>query len=257
MEPGRAYNYDGHDNDYAASRIGDPRIATCIGRALGDARTIVNVGAGAGSYEPGDRIVAAIEPSGSMRALRVQQGRAPAVRASADSIPFDDGAFDAGMALLTVHHWPSLASGIRELRRVVRDRLVIMTFDPDKLDLLWNVHYFPDVVEVERQRYPKIAELVDLLGGTSDVVSVPVPFDCTDGFQEAFYGRPEAFLDDAVRRNQSAWGFVDNEIEREQVERLRRDLESGAWDRQFGKHRTMNEFHGALRLVVAEYARES
>lgn len=252
MDSGRAYDYDQNDNDYPAFRAGDPRIAAYIHSTLGGARTVVNVGAGAGSYEPDDRLVTAIEPSESMCAQRLKHGRAPAVRATADAIPFDDNSFDAGMALLTVHHWPSLADGLREIRRVVRDRVVVMTFDPDQLDLLWNVHYFPDVVAVERRRYPRLSELVRLLGPTTDVISVPVPFDCSDGFQEAFYGRPEAFLEDGVRRNQSAWGFVDNEIERVQVERLRGDLENGAWDRRFGDHRTMAEFHGALRLVVAD-----
>lgn len=251
-----AFDYDAAGIDYSAVRREDPHIARQIGAALGDARTILNVGAGAGSYEPRDRYLVALEPSAAMRGQRLANGKPPALAGSSDSIPFDDDAFDAAMALLTVHHWPDLRRGIDELRRVSRRTIVIMTFDPAALDDFWNAQYFPEVVAVERQRYPDIERLRDLLGekepggATVDVIPVAIPLDCRDGFQEAFYGRPEAFLRPEVRAAQSAWGFIDRETELRIVKRLADDLATGRWDERYGAHRQLPSFTGALRLVV-------
>lgn len=252
-----AFDYDHHNPDYANHRRADTRIATQIHQLLGGARTVLNVGAGAGSYEPTDRYVVAVEPSVSMRRQRMLAGRCPAVNASADSLPFDDGAFEASMALLTVHHWSDLEKGLRELRRVTIGAVVIMSFDPQALDLFWNIHYFPELVEVERQRYPSMQKLLSILGNNTRISDVVVPLDCTDGFQEAFFGRPEAFLNPEVRRAQSAWGFLPHGLEDTYVRKLEEALASGEWDRRFGAHRRMPEFKGALRLIVSSSGADS
>ncbi len=246
-----AFNYDREKVGYATRRQTDPRIARHVHAALGDARTVLNVGAGTGSYEPADRYVVSIEPSSEMRSKRLELGRHPAVSARADALPFDDGAFDAAMALLTVHHWPDLKAGLAEVRRVTRGPIVVMTYDGDQLEVFWNARYFPELIDVERSRYPKFDRLAEALGGNIEIRSVPIPLDCVDGFQEAFYGRPEAFLDPEVRRAQSAWGFLDTATQNRLVASLDTDLKSGRWDELYGKHRTMPEFHGALRLVIA------
>ena len=244
-----SFNYDRHGKGYARFRRADPRIAAFVHEALGAAKTVLNVGAGAGSYEPEDRYVLALEPSAVMRAQRSGL-RAPAVIGSAGSIPLDDNAVDASMAILSVHHWPDMAAGLNEMRRVSRDRVIIVTFDPDLLNDFWNTEYFPEVVEAEKRRYPTIHFLTDALGGRCDVQSIPVPLDCADGFQEAFYGRPEAFLDPEVRKAQSAWGFIPQGMEPVIVKRLADDLASGDWDRKFGHLREQPSFTCAFKLVV-------
>lgn len=246
-----AFNYDRHGQEYSGHRRTDPRIAEYVCNALGEARTILNVGAGAGSYEPEDQYVVAVEPSIVMRAQRLANGKRPAITGRADALPFDDDSFDAGMAMVTVHHWPDIARGLKELRRVTKTAVVIMTFDPDALHNFWNVHYFPELVEVERKRYPKIDVITSALGGKCEVMPIPVPFDCVDGFQEAFYGRPEAFLQAGVRMSQSAWGFLPKRLEEEYVQALADDLHSGKWDQRFGAFRSMPTFTCALRLIVA------
>ena len=192
---------------YARKRRTDPRIAALVHRAIGDAKTVLNVGAGAGSYEPDDRYVIAIEPSETMRAQRPAH-LVPAIRGIAEQLPLDDQSVDASMALVTVHQWQNLDKGLRELTRVTRGPIVVLTFDGDALDLYWLADYAPELISVERRRYPAIATIVAGLGGNADVETVPVPIDCVDGFTEAYYARPEAFLDAEVRRSQSAWSFV-------------------------------------------------
>lgn len=246
-----AYDYDRHGHRYSGIRQTEPYIAAQIHAALGDARTVLNVGAGSGSYEPADRYVVAVEPSAVMRSQRAGNGKVPAVAGTADALPFDDGAFDASMAVYTVHHWPDMQKGLRELRRVTAGPVVIMTSDPDALDRFWNVEYFPEVVAAEKRRYPAIDFLKTTLGGRVEVRDVAIPLDCIDGFQEAFYGRPEAFLHAEVRRAQSAWGFVPQELHAGIVQRLAEDLGSGEWDRRFGHYRTQPAWVGSLRLVVA------
>ena len=244
------FDYERHGQGYAARRRTDPRIAALVTAALGPAATVLNVGAGAGSYEPADRYVAAVEPSASMRAQR-PVGFAPAIDGAAEHLPFDDDSFDAAMATITVHQWSDPARGLAELRRVSRGPVVILTFDGDALDLLWLAEYVPELMAAERRRYPAITDLCAALGGRSEVTAVPIPRDCVDGFTEAFYATPERFLDPEVRRSQSAWGFVEPEVAERGIERLRVDLASGEWDRRFGALRTQPEFHGSLRLVVA------
>jgi len=243
------FDYDTHGRGYALRRRPDPRIAALIHTALGDARTVLNVGAGAGSYEPGDRYVLAVEPSAAMRAQR-PPGAAPALDASAERLPFDDDAFDAVMATVTVHQWRDTARGLAELRRVARGPVVVLTFDGDELDRLWLAEYAPELIAAERRRYPAIATIAAAIGRPTDVLEVPIPFDCVDGFTEAYYARPEAFLDPQVRAAQSAWGFITPEATNRAVERLRSDLTSGRWQRTYGHLRTQPQFVGALRLLV-------
>lgn len=252
MTPARGdFDYERSGGSYSAHRRADPRIAARVHAALGPARSVVNVGAGAGSYEPADRRVVAVEPSASMRGQRPPD-LGPAVEAVAERLPFAAGRFDGGMATVTVHQWADPVAGLAELRRVVRGPVVVLTFDGAALDRLWLARYCPELVEAERRRYPDPRSILEALGGRGRVLSVPVPFDCTDGFTEAFYGRPERFLDPAVRRAQSAWGFVDPGAEARAVAELRDDLSSGAWDDRHGHLRRQPLFEGSLRLVVSE-----
>jgi SAM-dependent methyltransferase len=234
---------------YATRRRTDPRIAALVHDALGPARTVLNVGAGAGSYEPDDRYVVALEPSAAMRAQRPAHA-VPAVDGVAGHLPFDDGSFDASMAMVTVHQWPDLGAGLREMRRVTRGPVVVLTFDGDALDRLWLADYVPELIEAERRRYPASDVIGDLLGAGASVRAVPVPRDCLDGFTEAYFARPEAFLEQDTRRSQSAWGFVDDGVEDRFVARLRADLDTGVWDQRYGPLRAQEVFEGALRLVV-------
>jgi SAM-dependent methyltransferase len=245
------FDYDTHGRGYAGVRRPDPRIAAMVHTALGDARTVLNVGAGAGSYEPADRYVTAVEPSAAMRAQRPHTA-VPAIDAVAEALPFDDGAFGAAMATVTVHQWQDAEKGLAELRRVSRGPVVVLTFDGDALDLLWLAEYVPELIAAERRRYPPINRIAELIGRTCDVAPVPIPIACTDGFTEAFYARPERFLDPAVRAAQSAWGFVEPDAITRGVGRLRADLESGAWDTRYGALREQSEFTGSLRLLTGQ-----
>ncbi|MFF4414281.1 class I SAM-dependent methyltransferase [Streptosporangium sp. NPDC001559] len=247
--PAGDFDYERHGHGYAGQRRTDPRIAAHVHAALGQARTVVNVGAGAGSYEPLDRHVVAVEPSAMMRAQRPRH-LAPAVNAAAERLPFDDGAFDAAMATVTVHQWSDLEQGLRELRRVSRGPVVVLTFDRDLLDLYWLAEYSPEIIAVEHRRFPPIDLIAAHIGSRAEVLPVAVPIDCVDGFAEAYYARPESFLDAEVRASQSAWGFVDDAVQGRAVDRLRSDLESGAWDERFGHLREQPEFLGSLKLVV-------
>jgi len=247
--PAGDFDYDRAGAGYATVRRTDPRIAAMVHAALGGAGSVVNVGAGAGSYEPADRAVVAVEPSAAMRAQRPASA-APAVAAVAERLPFADGSFAAAMATVTVHQWRDHIAGLRELRRVSSGPVVLLTFDGDALDRLWLADYVPELRDAERGRYPSMAAIDAALGGGTVVTEVPIAPDCPDGFTEAYYARPEAFLEASVRRGQSAWGFVDGGVEERFVARLRADLDAGAWDLRYGYLRTQPEFVGALRLVV-------
>ncbi len=246
-------DYEARGQGYGLVRRADPRIAARIHAALGDARTVLNVGAGAGSYEPVDRRVIAVEPSAAMRAQR-PPGAAPTVAGVAEALPLGDQSVDAAMATVTVHQWPDLPKGLAELRRVARGPIVILTADPDAVGGAWFSAYQAERVAVERRRMPPIAALVAGLSegwdGPVDVETVPVPLDCTDGFAEAFYGRPERMIDPAVRAAQSSWGFLAPGAEARSVAALSADLASGAWDRRWGHLRTQPTFDGGLRLVI-------
>lgn len=249
--PSGDYDYETGGQGYELQRRADPRIEQVVHQALGDARTVLNVGAGAGSYEPTDRVVFAVEPSAAMRARR--PSHSPAIAAFAESLPFDDDAFEASMAMVTVHQWSDWEAGVRELARVSSGPVVIMTFDRDAFDRFWLAQYVDGVITVEATRFPRIDDIVRVLaeqGHTVDVLDAVIPLDCTDGFSEAFYGRPEAFLDPAVRAAQSMWGFIDPDDVAAALERLRSDLADGSWDERFGHLRTQPGFVGSIRLIV-------
>ncbi|MFJ9821711.1 class I SAM-dependent methyltransferase [Streptomyces sp. NPDC101151] len=234
----------------ASYRRPDDRIARFVAEALGDARRVLNVGAGAGSYESAARSVTAVEPSESMRAQRPTQ-LARAIDAVAEDLPFADDEFDATMTLFSVHQWSDVRAGLREMRRVARGPVVILTCDPALVRDFWLYRYAPEVLDIEARRYPPVEELAAALGGTGTVQTVPIPLDCTDGFNEAYYGRPEMLLDPAARQACSAWSFTDDHV-RERFDRtLRHDLESGAWNEEFGHLRDRPTYEGSLVIVRA------
>lgn len=242
-------DYGAIGRTYARYRQADPVIAAQVHRALGDARTVLNVGAGAGSYEPTDRVVTAVEPSATMRAQRPAH-LPSAIDAVAEALPFADAAFDASMATVTVHQWTDLEAGLAEMRRVTRGPVVLLVCDPAAMMDYWLSDYIPEVRRIEAGRFPPIARLTAGLGGRVEVQPVPIPLDCRDGFNEAYFGRPEALLDRDARLACSSWSLVP-EAAVERFERtLSADLASGAWDARYGHWRTTPSFDGPLRLVV-------
>jgi SAM-dependent methyltransferase len=243
-------DYDTHGRSYARHRQSDPRIAARIHTALGDARTVLNVGAGAGSYEPRDRWVLAVEPSPTMRAQR-PPGAAPAIDARAEALPLDDDAVDAAMACVTIHHWEPPAAGLAELRRVARATVVVFTFELEALPA-WQLEFLAEVIDADGPRFPSLDEVAAALGGRTRVERIPTPADCVDGFFEAFWNRPERLLDPEVRGSQSGWTHLAPGVEEQVVQRLRAALESGAWDAEHGHLRSADSYDGALRLVISE-----
>jgi SAM-dependent methyltransferase len=241
-------DYGAFAHPYARHRRPDPRIAARLWAALGEARTVLNVGAGAGSYEPPDRHVIAIEPSAAMRAQRLPDR--PAINAFAEALPLDDASVDAAMATMTVHQWSGLAAGLAELRRVSRGPVVLLVGDPDRLPRFWLNDYAPALIATEQRRYPAIADLAAAIGARARTELIPIPLDCTDGLCEAFYGRPERLLDEEVRRAQSSWSFLEPGVEETAVGALDADLRSGLWDDRHGHLRTQPNFEGALTLMV-------
>jgi len=243
-----AHLYDQIGIGYRALRRPDPRIAAAIVDALGPAASVVNVGAGAGSYEPTDRRVVAVEPSREMIRQR-PAGAAPVVQASATALPFRTATFDAALAVLTVHHWPDRARGLAELRRVARDRVVILTWAPDAAGFWLVEDYFPELVAIDRAIFPTPDEMRRTLDPI-EVHPLPIPHDCTDGFLGAYWRRPRAYLDAAVRGAISTFskiGDVDPGLAR-----LRNDLEDGTWTRRHGLLLTRSELDLGYRLVVAK-----
>ncbi|GAB2605894.1 MerR family transcriptional regulator [Paractinoplanes abujensis] len=238
--------YDTIGSAYPATRRTEPRIAARIWSALGDARTVLNVGAGTGSYEPADRDVTAVEPSAVMRAQR-PPGAAPCVSAAAERLPFADQSFDAAMAVSTVHHWRDPIAGLREMRRVAR-RVVVLTYEASTSRFWLTRDYLPEFEQLAAA-LPPLADLTGAIGGQAEPVLIP--WDCADGFFEAYWRRPQAYLDSSVRRAVSVWTRVGPEAERRAVEALRDDLASGRWA---GRNRDVAALDTAelgLRLLVA------
>jgi SAM-dependent methyltransferase len=242
-------NYGAIGIGYTRFRQPDPRIAAFIYRALGDAATVLNVGAGAGSYEPTDRQVTAVEPSAAMRAQRPPH-LPEAIDAVAEHLPFADRTFDAAMATFTIHQWPDLAKGLAEIRRVTRGPIALLTCDPDLLDRFWLNAYAPEAIAVEAGRYPSMDRVRQALGGAAEFLPVPIPLDCHDGFNEAYYGRPEMLLDPAARRACSAWSFVAASAVARFEADLARDLADGRWDALQAALRKQPTFEGSLVLIV-------
>jgi len=236
---------------YDRYRRAEPAIARGLLDTLGSARTVCNVGAGAGSYEPVDRAVVAVEPSSTMRDQR-RPDAAPVVAGTAEALPFADGAFAAAMTTFSVHQWADLAGGLAEMRRVARGPVTVLTCDPDLLTGFWLDAYAPEVVAVEARRYPSLGVLAAGLGGRVHHRPVPIPLRCTDGFNEAYYGRPEALLDPVARQSCSAWSFVGADVVDRFERQLRTDLDDGTWDDRWGYLRRQPTFGGSLVLVVSE-----
>jgi SAM-dependent methyltransferase len=251
---------DGSAGDADHGRIGEgyrqyrrpePAFARAIAKALGDARTVLNVGAGAGSYEPTDREVTAVEPSATMRAQRPDT-LSPAIDATAEDLPFADDTFDAAMTTFSVHQWGDLERGLAEVRRVTRGPIVILTCDPDRVEDYWLAEYAPEVMATEARRYPALTRITDALPDDAVTATpLPIPFTCVDGFSEAYYARPERLLDAGARRANPTWSSVDELTARRSVAALRSALESGDWDRRHGALRIRPTYDGSLVLVTA------
>lgn len=249
ITPEPTVRYDRIGRGYAGTRQPDPRIQRRIDAALGAARTVVNVGAGAGSYEPAWCTVTPVEPSQVMLAQR-PDGGAGAVRAVAEALPFTDRSFDAAMTVLSVHHWTDLAAGLRELRRVARQRVVVFTHDPGFGDIFWlTARYFPAIAEADRLRFPVVERLTDVLG-LAEVEAIPVPFDCRDGFLGAFWREPRVYLQHHIRAGMSGFAMLDAASHQAGVELLRRDLANGEWERRYGHLRAETALDLGYRLVT-------
>jgi SAM-dependent methyltransferase len=245
--------YDRIGAGYARLRRDDPRFRALIDAALGDARTVVNVGAGTGSYEPRDRHVVAVEPSDVMAAQRPPD-LAPAIRAGARALPLRDASVDAAMAILTVHHWDGEQErGVRELRRVARGPVVILTYDPRVSAQMWLMaEHLPEVATLDHRIFPHPERLAEWLGGRVRVEPVPIPADTPDWMLGAFWAHPERVLDPAARAATSGFARMPPAIVERCVATVRRDLDSGAWDARHGHLRTREAYDAGLRLVVAE-----
>jgi SAM-dependent methyltransferase len=247
--------YDTIGRSYAATRREEPCIAEAIVKALGDARSVVNVGAGTGSYEPRDRELIAVEPSDVMIAQR-PPGRAPVVRGRAEALPLEDDCCDAAMAILSVHHWDDRAAGLRELRRVARRRVVLFGIDPAQTGDFWMTReYLPEVMDLVSgsrgsTRWEK--ELAELLPGRLHVEAVPVPHDCRDGFYGAYWRRPAAFLDPVVRAGISVFSQIPEAAVSHAVARLRRDLDSGAWAGRHADLLALEELDLGYKVITVE-----
>ena len=241
-----SHEYDRIGVGYGSYRLPDPRLSTAILEALGPG-TILNVGAGAGSYEPSDRPVVALEPSWVMLAQHSGRRR---VQGAAEELPFADGAFDVAMAILTVHHWKNLNAGLSELRRVA-ERQVIFTWDPDFERKLWiTTDYVPAIDALETSRFTPLDDLVDGLDAHT-VAPFEIPHDFTDGFQAAFWRRPEMYLDPDVRAASSTFASLPPELVEPGIEQLRTDLETGKWNETYRELLTLDRMDLGHRIVVA------
>jgi len=237
--------YDTIGINYAELRNPDPRIAKAIEQALGAARTILNVGAGTGSYEPAGRRLIAVEPSLQMIRQRSPTA-AKAIQASADKLPFEDGSFEASMAILTVHHWPDKAAGMREMRRVTSGPIVLLTFDPSHRP--WLTDYLPQLATLDEAQMPRISDYERWLGKVR-ISPLLVPHDCTDGFLYAYWRRPSAYLDARIRSGSSSFWAIGNA--EAGLSRLARDLDSGEWQRLYSGLLAREEYDAGYRLVIA------
>ncbi|WCB96130.1 hypothetical protein DSM104299_04885 [Baekduia alba] len=244
--------YDRIGEGYARRRQEDPRIAARVHEALGDARTVVNVGAGAGSYEPVDRHVVAVEPSDVMAAQRPPH-LAPAIRATAGRLPLRDASVDAAMAMLTLHHWDyEQEQGVRELRRVARGPVVLLTLDPRVSGATWLMaDYLPEVADLDRAIFPTPERLADWLGGQVRTHVIEVPRDTPDGMLLSFWAHPERVLDPAARAATSGFARMQPAIVDRCAAAVARDLTSGAWDARHGHLRGLDAYDAGLRLIVA------
>ncbi len=244
--------YDTIGHGYSRTRREDPRFRVLIHAALGDARTVVNVGAGTGAYEPRDRHVIAIEPSDVMAAQRPRD-LAPAIRASAGSLPLRDRSVDAAMAVLSVHHWDEeREQGVRELRRVARDTVVILTYDATISGAMWLMtDYLPEVAALDLRIFPPPEHLAEWLGGDVRIDEIPIPRDTPDWMLGSFWAHPERVLDAHARAATSGFARLPTDVIDRVVAEVSRDLASGLWDARYGHLRNLDALDVGLRLVVA------
>ena len=243
--------YDRIGRGYAEYRKPDPRIAAALHAALGDARSVINVGAGAGSYEPTDRDVLAVEPSATMIAQR-PDGAAPCILGSADALPAEPASFDAAMAVLSAHHWPDLAAGLAEMRRVARRRVVLLTWVPDAPPFWLTRDYFPEIMAHDRTIFPDteaLAAMLERLIGPTRITPLPIPHDCSDGFLCAYWRRPEAYLDEGARAAISSFARFDATAG---LDCLRADLDSGTWLTRHGHLAKLDSLDCGYRIVRCE-----
>lgn len=246
--------YDSIGAGYAGTRREDPDLRRRIEAALGDARSVVNVGAGAGSYEPRDRHVVAIEPSDVMAAQRPRE-LAPAIRASAEALPLRDGAVDAAMAVLTLHHWDDARErGVRELRRVARGPVVIVTYEAAVARRMWLMDYLPEVAELDARIFPAVEVVCGWLGGRTRAEVVPIARDTPDWTLGSFWAHPERVLDPAARAATSGFARMPEDVVDRVVRTVEADLASGAWDERHGALRDLPAYDAGMRLIVAEPA---
>ncbi len=236
--------YDTIGLNYANLRHPDQRIAQQIEAALGNAQTVLNVGAGAGSYEPADRQITAVEPSAEMIQQR-PASNVTVVQGSAEDLPFDDKSFDAAMAVLTIHHWSDQERGVKELRRVTRQKIVFLTYDPSFRGF-WLADYFPALVTLDEGQMPQMADYEKWLGPI-DVSSMLIPHDCTDGFLACYWRRPVAYLDERVRAAMSSF-WVLGEVS-EGLEKLEADLKNGVWEQRYSHLLDLDNLDCGYRLV--------
>jgi SAM-dependent methyltransferase len=242
--------YDRIGGGYTYGRRADPRIAAALAAALGDADRVLNVGAGTGSYEPGDRRVVAVEPSPVMLAQR-PAGSAPCVQAAAEALPFGDGTFGAAMAVLTIHHWRDKLRGLAEMRRVARGPLVFFGGHNRELNTSWWLHdYFPAARRLVWGRTCPAERIAEVLGPV-ETVPVPVPADCADGFEAAYWRRPEAILDPAIWRATSALSLIPASDRAAGMARLSADLASGGWQQGYGHLLGLDELDLGYCVVIA------
>jgi SAM-dependent methyltransferase len=246
--------YESIADAYVLVRGEDPRIAARIHAAIGDARSVVNVGAGTGAYEPADRELLAVDPSPAMIARR-PPGAAPAIEAHAEQLPLADGSFDAALAVLTVHHWRDLELGLAELRRVARHRVVVFSFDPAHVHRFWLVRDYLPVLSTRHASFPSLARQVSGLGGGPRVEAVPIPHDCRDGFLGAYWRRPSAYLDRGVRAGVSTFAELGEDELAEGLSLLGTDVATGAWRRRNRELVDLAELDLGYRLLVAELTR--
>jgi SAM-dependent methyltransferase len=247
--------YDRIGTQYTVTRREDPRIAAAIHRALDDASSVLNVGAGAGAYEPRDRDVIAVEPSAVMVAQR-PAGSAPAITASAEALPFPDRSFDAAMAVFSDHHWRDPLRGLRELRRVARRRVVLFNLDPAQAERFWlTSEYLPGSLGLIPECYRQPGVWADDLArelGEVGFEAVPIPHDCKDGFYCAFWRRPAAYLERRVRAGTSVFARLDRGEVEDAIARLRDDLRSGSWEARHADLLELDQLHLGMYVVTAE-----
>ena len=240
-------SYDTIGINYSDLRRPDAQIGTVIARALGSARTVLNVGAGSGSYEPADRQVTAVEPSIELIRQR-SASSSPVIQGHAENLPFGDNSFDASMAILTIHHWSDKEKGLKEMRRVTRGPVVLLTFDPSHRGS-WLTDYIPELVALDDVQMPRMTDYEKWLGRV-EISAVPVPHDCTDGFLYAYWRRPAAYLDPRIRTGMSSFWVIDN-VE-DALARLASDLDTGAWAERYSDLLSLDACDVGYRLVTTK-----